>query len=282
MTKRESGSCSEGFAPRPGDRADTCPESIERRPAGRPQRDGALGPVAFREEAGGGGQAAAMTGVQSARAAKRGNTAGGQDVPNGAVRAGATRGSGGAEVPCASCRPVVGRAVWDGRRRIGMTCCTVGGWPETGRPSPSASPGFRARQGVGRSFFTALTGAIRKPPVCRACGPLRPRDAREMPARRTAGDGARRAPSRGRRSAPVRCSTAGREAPRQRRKPSPWLRPATPWRSPLYTRRAYARGTRRRALAGTSSRRRNANGVPSARRPSRQESSGRLRGHDHP
>ena len=63
---------------------------------------------------------------------------------------------------------------------------------------------------------------------------------------------------------------------------APWLRPATPWRSLLYTRRAYARGTRRRALTGTSSRRRNANGVPSARRPSRQESSGRLRGHDHP
>ena len=167
---------------------------------------------------------------------------------------------------------------WAGRFGKGIVAALArpasrwgGGRRQAGRPRahPLAPAPGRASGGA---FFSGLTGAIRKPPVCRACGPLRPRCAREMPARRTAGDGARRAPSRGRRSAPVRCSTAGREAPRQKRKPSPWLRPATPWRSPLYTRRTYAGGTRRRALAGTSSRRRNANGVPS----------GRLRGRDHP
>ena len=57
---------------------------------------------------------------------------------------------------------------------------------------------------------------------------------------------------------------------------------AGPRRRPLYARRACAGGTRRCALTNTPSRRRTPDGVPSVRRHSRQGSSGRLRGRDHP
>ena len=280
MTKRESGSCSEGFAPWPGDRTDTCPESIERRPAGRPQRDGALGPVAFREEAGGGRQAAAMTGGlrrrgvrcrRSVHAAKRGNTVGGQDVPKGAVRAGATRESGGAEVPCASCRPVVGRAVWEGHRcRIGTTCFTVGGgWPEAGRSSPERIPWLPRPAGCrAEAFFTALTGAIRKPPVCRACGPLRPRCARETAARRHGGRWcATRTVTR---ATLGTCSVLDRR-PRSATSKAQALPPgsARPPRGAARSTPAGPTPEEREGVLwrGTSSRRRNANGVPSGQAP---------------
>ena len=158
----------------------------------------------------------------------------------------------------------------------------AGGGAVTGRFDSLAvdRPGVRApkdhaRRGVGPDHFLRFNG--RNTQTCGLPG-LRP----VAPSLRS---GYGRPPYGGRwcaartvtRATPGTCSVLDR-----RPRSAPSKAQAGPRRRPLYARRACAGGTRRCALTGTSSRRRNADGVPSVRRHSRQGSSGRLHGRDHP